>query len=62
MYILVGEGLDSWWDIYYSMKYDVNNCFIDFYISGDICFNVIIDGKLFFFLKLILYVKVVMKF
>lgn len=49
MYILVGEGLESWWDIYYSMKYDVNNCFIDFYISGDICFNVIIDGKLFLF-------------
>lgn len=60
-YTSVGEGPESWWDIYYSMKYDVNNCLTDPHISGDTCLNVIIDGKSFLFLKLTSHVKVVMK-
>lgn len=61
MHTSVGEGPESWWDIYYSMKYDVNNCLTDPHISGDTCLNVIIDGKSFLFLKLTSHVKVVMK-
>lgn len=61
MHTSVGEGPESWWDIYYSMKYDVNNCLTDPHISGDTRLNVIIDGKSFLFLKLTSHVKVVMK-
>lgn len=49
MYILVGEGLESWWDIYYSMKYDVNNCFIDFYIRGNYVLMLLLMESYFFF-------------
>lgn len=61
MHTSVGEGPESWWDIYYSMKYDVNNCLTDPHISGVTCFNVISDRKSFLFLKLTSHVKVVMK-
>lgn len=35
MHTSVGEGPESWWDIYYSMKYDVNNCLTDPHIRGN---------------------------